>query len=464
MSANLTMPSEKNLLPALDTAGLFGHPRGITTLFFTELWERFSYYGMRAILVLYMVAPVSAGGLAFDVSKAAMIYGLYTMLVYMMSIPGGFISDRFLGARRSVLIGGIVIMIGHFTLALASVTTFFIGLILIILGTGLLKPNISTMLGSLYKPDDIRRDAGFSIFYMGINIGAALAPLICGFLAQSKIFREFLHVQGLEPQSSWHWGFAAAGIGMLLGLIQYICQRKRLAHVGNRPKKKIDLSSDKNEPLTITEWKRIGAIGVLFFFTILFWAIYEQGGSSLNLFADKLTRNEAFGFEYPSSWYQSLQAIYVILLAPLYAYLWVRLGDKQPSSPTKFALGLLLLGLGIAVMVPASLLAAQGKVSPFWLFAVYFLQVAGELCLSPVGLSTVTKLAPARLLGLMMGVWFLAASFGNLLAGLLAGFFKEDNINILVTMFGSMGAAAIIAAIILLLLRPFVCKLMSGVR
>ncbi len=465
------VPDEAPDLPeeTRGTSPFAGHPQGLSTLFFTEMWERFSYYGMRAILALYMVAPVTEGGLGFSTEKTGEIYGTYTMLVYMMSIPGGFIADRFLGARLSVLVGGIIIAVGHFTLAFKEIWFFYGGLILIVLGTGLLKPNISSMLGLMYKQGDIRRDAGFSIFYMGINIGAALAPIVCGFLAQGKEFRGMLKSWGLNPETSWHWGFAAAGVGMTFGLIHYWIQRKPLQKVGSRRHKPRQDATDKqqaapNEPLTKEEWKRLGAIAILFFFTMMFWAVYEQGGTSLNLFADKLVDNKIFGWEYPSSWLQSLQAVYVIAFAPLLSMLWIKLGDKQPSAPAKFSFGLFLLGLGIVLMVPASMLAAQGKISPLWLVVVYLLEVLGELCLSPVGLSTVTKLAPVRFVGITMGVWFLAASMGNKIAGHLGGMFKADDTQILVTLFGSMAGAVFLATLVLALLVPTVKKLMSGIK
>lgn len=462
---------EESILPetgiAYDTGGLGGHPKGLTTLFFTEMWERFSYYGMRAILVLYMVAEPAQGGLGFSMQKASLIYGAYTMLVYMMSIPGGFIADRYLGSRLSVLIGGAVIAIGHFCLAFPALEPFFLGLFLIVLGTGLLKPNISTMLGCFYSAKDPRRDAGFSIFYMGINIGAALSPLVCGFLAQSQEFKNWLSSIGLEPTSSWHWGFAAAGVGMCLGLTHFILQRQRLGDTGNSPAKRIKTDAEtktKDIPLTPDEWKRLGALGVLFFFTMLFWAVYEQGGSSLNLFADRLSKNEIFGWQFPSSWYQSLQAVFVILLAPFFSWLWVKLGKYEPSSPAKFAYGLFFLGTGIALMVPASLLAASGKVSPLWLTAVYFFQVTGELCLSPVGLSTVTKLAPAKIQAMTMGIWFLAASLGNMLAGYLGSFFDAHNSDSLVTLYGGTTLTVFVCFGLLVALTPTVRKLMVGVK
>lgn len=496
-------------------SGLFaGHPRGLPTLFFTEMWERFSYYGMRALLMLYMVAPPVEGGLGFANNKAGDIYGTYTMMVYMMAIPGGFIADKYIGRKLSILIGGIVIAIGHFTLAFANMFAFYSGLVLIILGTGMLKPNMSTLLGTLYGEGDHRRDAGFSIYYMGINIGATLAPLVCGYLAQSKEFKSVLISMHLDPNSSWHWGFAAAGVGMMFGLANFILCRDRLIGVGDRPKKGIDRvpgtdgqsatasnamgelerpgteevdpnselknkseihvtslgdsgsegNENKTGALSSTEWKRIGAIALLFCFNVLFWAIYEQGGSSLNLFADKLTDCRIFGWEFPSTWLQSAQAAFVIILAPMFSWLWIRLGDKDPSSPTKFAIGLTCLGIGIGLMVPASMLAQHGKVSPLWLTMCYLFQVIGEMCLSPVGLSTVTKLAPLRILSLTMGCWFLSNAVANFFAGKIGGEFNENNIGSLIQLFGSMTGAVAVAVVILILLIPTTKKLMSGVR
>ncbi len=440
-----------------------GHPPGLVNLFFTEMWERFSFYGMRALLILYMVAAVRDGGLGMSMGDASAIYGGYSMCVYLSSLPGGFVADRYLGARLSVLIGGIIIAIGHFSMAIPLLPFFYGGMVLIVIGTGLLKPNISTMLGLLYKEGDPRRDAGFSIFYMGINLGAALSPLVCGFLAQSDEFKKFLHSIGVAEHMSWHWGFAAAGVGMVFGLIQYLMQWKLLGDAGGRPKSVKGQEKQPIQPLTQVEKQRLTAIGILFLFSILFWGVYEQGGSSLNVFADRCTRTELFGWKFPSSWMQSLQAIFVIVLAPVFSMLWLRLGEKQPSSPAKFTWGLLLLGSGILLMVPASLMAASGKVSPLWLTVVFFLETAGELCLSPVGLSTVTKLAPVRYTSLTMGVWFIGMALGNLLAGILGGFFDETDTTRMTVLFGSMAAASILSAGVLAVLVPKVRKLMGNI-
>jgi POT family proton-dependent oligopeptide transporter len=478
-----------------DTSGIGGHPRGLTTLFFTEMWERFSYYGMRALLILYMTTAVAGGGLGFDVKTAAGIYGAYTGSVYLMSIPGGWFADNVLGTRRAVFVGGVIIALGHYSMAVPTTFTFFTGLVLVVLGTGLLKPNVSAIVGDLYSPEDQRRDAGFSIFYVGINIGASTAPLVTSFLGE-KI--------------DWHLGFGAAGVGMTLGLIQYVYGRERLAHVGHPPRQTREETRRKMAigvlfmaavsaavgvlffgPQAVVEnkmWIMVGAlvvflgwlflaflkpeekkpvavIVILFLFSIIFWACYEQAGSSFNLFARDFTNRFVFGREFPAGWYQAVPASAVVILAPVFAWLWLKMGDRQPSSPVKFSLGLLFVGLGAAVLASASLFTAGGvKVGPWWLVGVYVLHTIGEICLYPVGLSTTTKLAPQRLAGLMMGVWFLSISFGNFAAGIAAGYFEGGSQEALVGLFSKLAAVPIIAALVLLALTPFIKKLMGKVR
>ena len=496
------VPIETEPESPLDVGGIGGQPAGLTTLFMTEMWERFSYYGMRALLILFMTKAAADGGLGYDTKHAAGIYGTYTMSVYLLSILGGFIADNFIGARRAVLIGGIIIATGHYCMAFSSEATFFAGLVLISLGTGLLKPNISTMVGSLYSPTDARRDAGFSIFYMGINLGAFLSPLVTGYLAQSDGWKACLTSWGLDPVHSWHWGFAAAGVGMTFGLVCYLLQRARLAHVGHapsselaRPWGKLALVALASFALIVTmklsdeyhalvyalfalqiaavlffafrpdqDSKRIAAILIFFFAAEIFWAIFEQTGSTINLFADRLTRNEVFGRAFPSSWWQSMNSVWVILLAPCFAFLWIKLGTRQPSSPLKFTLGLFFVALSFVLMVPAAKLTADGRVGPIGLVAVFFLQTIGEMCLSPVGLSTMTKLAPPRLLGLVMGIWFLAAALGNKLAGVLAGDFKSDNAGELATFFWHQALWVGGATLVLFALVPWTRKLMCGVK
>ncbi len=488
-----------------DTGGIGGHPRGLTTLFLTEMWERFGYYGMRALLTLFMVAPIVKGGLEFSTRTAALVYGTYTMSVYMLSIPGGFIADNFLGARAAVLWGGIVIAAGYYTLAVHSPLAFYTGLVLVACGTGLLKPNISSMVGSLYGRDDDRRDGGFAIFYMGINVGAFFAPLLTGWLAQSEAFKSILADHSFDPARSWHWGFAAAGVGMTCGLIVYLFQRPRLAHVGHapapdapRPWGKLLLVfagaallfglvrlSDTDPrfewirygyvvvPLLAILWfgtrqdpsvKRFAAILVFSLAAVIFWAIFEQAGSTISLFGDQLTRLEIFGYAFPSAWYQSINSIWVISLSPVFAWLWVKLGDRQPSSPMKFTVGLVFLALSFLVMIPAARLTAEGKVSPLWIVAVFFLQTLGELCLSPVGLSTLTKLAPANFVGLVMGIWFLAAALGNKLAGVLASEFTATDPSALAAFFTKQTIWVAIAIVALLASVPWVKKLMGDVK
>jgi POT family proton-dependent oligopeptide transporter len=483
--------------------GFAGQPLGLSTLFFTEVWERFSYYGMRALLVLFIVAPIAGGGLGLGTMEAARIYGNYTMAVYMLSIPGGFIADRYLGAYRSVLIGGAVIACGHFTLAIPTVEAFYAGLALVALGTGLFKPNISAMTGGLYARDDERRDAGFSIFYMGVNLGAFFAPLVTGFLAQSSIFKDWLAAHGFDPAQSWHWGFAAAGVGMTLGLVIFVRRRELLAEVGRPPAEVTAtwtnsllviagtfavmgltvLSDDPRfqwlraflllVPAAAVVWfarnsgidsRRFAAVAVFFIASMLFWAVFEQAGISISLFGDQLTSKSLFGWSFPSAWYQALNALFVVLLAPIFVFAWLRLGPRQPSSPVKFVLGLAFLGLSFLLMVPAALLTAEGKVSPLWLVALFFLQTVGELFLSPIGLSIMTKLAPPGFVGLVLGVWFLAAAWGNKLAGILGGGYDGADPHGLAIFFLQQAVMLAVAALVLLALVPWVKRLMGGVR
>jgi proton-dependent oligopeptide transporter, POT family len=492
-----------------DTA-FFGHPRGLSTLFFTEMWERFSYYGMRALLVLFMTAAITEGGLGFDVAKAGAIYALYTSLVYLVSLPGGWIADRILGQRRAVLYGGIVIAAGHFSMAMPQLVTFYLGLALIVVGTGLLKPNISVMVGQLYSPADARRDAGFSIYYMGINIGAFVAPLVCGFLGENV---------------DWHLGFAAAGIGMVLGLLQYTIGGSYLGTAGAHPTATADERAEAKVMLlkgvvgvvaavgvlavlavtgavhlteerisngygvllfltvaglfgwlftrsywTAEERKQLYVVGVLFLAAAVFWSFFEQAGSSLNLFAAELTDRSVpawvplLGGEFPASWFQSLNPLFIIALAPLYAWLWVWLArrGREPSSPGKFVFGLVFLGLGFAILVGGAALAQQGvQVSPNWLVVTYLFHTIGELTLSPVGLSAMTRLAPARVVGLMMGVWFLASSVGNFMGGFLVRFYVTMELPVL---FGTMAAFAISMGLLLAVLVRPIRRMLAGER
>ena len=689
--ATATEPIPPRSAPTHDERSFFGHPRGLATLFFTEMWERFSYYGMRAILILFMTAAVAEGGLGFGADKAGPIYAMYTSLVYLATVPGGWFADNFLGQRRSVLYGGIVIMIGHILLAMHGLPTFFGGLTCIIFGTGLLKPNISVIVGQLYTQADRRRDSGFSIFYMGINLGAFSAPLICGWLAQSSKFKELLKGWNIDPVNSWHWGFAAAAVGMFFGLLQYVLTGRHLGSAGLRPtrpanpvvarsnKRTLGISvavvviaiigllvfdstakhlntirwestaaglivrgeaSGSAETIAINEGRpiavgdlpaaigegaaealrmkvfreelaagraegkltdvflrvskdsvkadqsalsdtprstvRIGEVSfstvnrrlkiigkpmeqpdlqvrladvapdeistgfpeevrslkapiarhtlenaiaaqrasgeltgqevkigglntgnihagftllllatvigfflklflagdwtraeraslttifVLFCGAAIFWGIFEQAGSTLTLFADRSTDNAIFGWEFPSSWWQSVNAILIVMLAPFFAWLWLALGKRNPSYPAKFGVGLLFAGLGFALLVGGATLSKGGAlVSPFWLLGVYLLHTIGELCLSPVGLSSMTKLAPARVLSLMMGVWFLAASVGNFLGGSVAGLYESFK---LPTLFSIVAASGVLMALVMFALVVPIKRLME---
>ncbi|WP_218080068.1 peptide MFS transporter [Anthocerotibacter panamensis] len=504
MQDSVTSPQTTTGTIASYETGFFGHPRGLATLFFTEFWERFSYYGMRALLILFMTAAADKGGLGYDTAKAGAIYGLYTAMVYLASLPGGWLADRLLGQRRAVLYGGVIIAAGHFSMAVKSEVTFFLGLLLIVLGTGLLKPNMSVMVGTLYPEGGARRDAGFSIFYMGINMGAFVAPLVCGYLGQNV---------------DWHLGFGLAGVGMVLGVVQYALGGKYLGEAGLYPSKAADAALQEQQnrqayqifyaglgalalllvlgttgivPIHVqtladvaggaivtiallyfgyvivsgglepTERKRIWVIGILFFFSATFWAGFEQAGSSLSLFAEKLTDLNVGGFAFPSSWLQSVNPILIIAMAPVFAWLWVALSRREPSLPAKFALGLILVGVGFLVIAGGSLLTAGGaKVSPLWLVMTYFFLTAGELCLSPVGLSAMTKLAPQRLVSQMMGLWFISVSLGNLMAGRVAGLFETLP---LPQLFGAVALTAAGAGLLLALFVKPIKALMGGVR
>jgi proton-dependent oligopeptide transporter, POT family len=386
-------------------------PPGLYLLFGVEMWERFSYYGMRAFLVLFLVS--GAGGFGWTKQQASHLYGWYTGLVYLTPLIGGYLADRFLGTHRAVVIGGGVIAAGHFCLAVPAQPTFFLGLLLIVIGTGFFKSNVSTMVGQLYRTGDRRRDAGFTIFYMGINTGATFGPVVCGYLAKSQRF-------------GWHWGFGAAGVGMVLGLVTYLVLKKRyLPGIGETPASLVSVSEREGRaPLSSDDMRAMAAIGILAFFNIFFWLAFEQAGSSMSFFAEERTRRELLGIDVLSPYFQSVNPIGIIVLAPVFAWIWTSLASRgrEPSTPVKFAMGLFLVGAGFVVMVAAARLSDDGvPVSPMWLIAAYSIHTCGELCLSPVGLSMVTKLAPARFASLMMGVWFLAFFFSDLFAGLLAG-------------------------------------------
>ncbi|MEY9877447.1 POT family proton-dependent oligopeptide transporter [Streptacidiphilus sp. MAP12-33] len=432
----------------------FGHPWGLATLFTTEMWERFSYYGMRALLVLYLTAPHSDGGLAFSKSSATAIYSVYVSMVYLLTLPGGWVADRVWGPKKTVAVAGVVIMTGHFLLALPATGSFFAGLVFIALGSGLLKANISTMVGHLYQgPTDPRRDGGFTVFYMGINVGAFFAPLVIGTVGQKV---------------NWHLGFALAGIGMGIGLAIYLFGMRTLSphsSIVATPLSEAERRSVLRKglfwlgmaavfygivggtghftlnwatiPLTIIglvfpAWTLLRIkrdrdlsplesrkmTGYIWFFVAaaVFWMIYDQGGSTLNIFAQDDTADSLLGVHFPSSWFQSLNPLYIMALGPVFAWMWQWLAakNKEPETSTKFAIGLILVGASFAVFLGALAAASGGtKVTPLWLCVVYLVQTVGELCLSPVGLSVTTKLAPEKYGSQMMGVWFLAVTAGD---------------------------------------------------
>lgn len=491
----------------------FGHPRGLATLFFTEMWERFSYYGMRALLLLFMVDKTH-GGMGLDDKTGGAIYGLYTMFVYLLALPGGWLADRFFGLRKSIFYGGCIIALGHFCLAFPFTETFFLGLLFIVMGTGLLKPTISSMVGELYAPSEqAKRDSGFSIFYMGINLGAFISPFITGYLGENV---------------NWHYGFAAAGVGMVLGLIQYKATEKYLGTSGLEPSRLADESLQARRERTIrnglivlglllatfvilastrvisidpvifanasgviilisvvvyfiyvfiaekldeSERKKVLAICIMFLSTTMFYAGYEGQGSSLNLFADRYTDMFVGKFEMPASWLQSAPPIFVLIFVPVFAWLWVWLAKRNlnPSTPVKTALGLIFMGVGYLVMMGASMIVIGGeKPLPTWLIFTYMFHTFGEICLYPIGLSAVTKLSPQRLVGQMMGVFFMALALGNLVAGLFAGQFDDESItanpNLLMDLFGLIVKIMLISGAVVLVFAKPIRKLMGNIR
>jgi POT family proton-dependent oligopeptide transporter len=389
-----------------------GHPTGLFILFFTELWERFSFYGMRAILVLYLTAETNAQfnpGLGWTSKEALALYGWYTMMVYFMGIFGGAIADNWLGQKKSVLVGGLLIILGQFALAVQGMAPFYTGLVLIVSGVGLLKPNISTMVGSLYKPGDARRDSGFTIFYIGINIGAVLAPIVVGYFGEKV---------------DWHLGFSLAGFGMILGQLVYVFGRKQLLGVGDLLKHSAEHSHLMNQPLTKIEKDRIMVMFISFLIVMVFWAAYEQAGGLMNLYArDKINR-VVMGYEIPASFFQSLHALYVVILGAPMAWFWVqwRKKGKESSSVFKMGVGSIIMSLGFVALMGAAYdvsESALNKAPVYWLFLSYFLHVVAELSISPIALSFITKLAPVKYASLMMGTYFAITGLGNKVAGML---------------------------------------------
>ena len=489
-------------LPA-DEKTVFGQPRALATLFFTEMWERFSYYGMRAILVLYLIAPPDGanppgGGLGFSDADAAAIYGTYVSLIYLLPLVGGWVADRLTGPRKAVLYGGLVIAAGHFVMAVPIEALFWSGLLLIAVGTGLLKPSVSAMVGGLYAPGDPRRDGGFSIFYMGINLGALIAPLIVGYIGEDI---------------NWHLGFAIAGVGMLIGLAQYMAGWRGLGQVGAQvpnpatPAERrragvqtlisvaviivvvgvalgvLGLSIGditviftvvvvaiavfyfwrlfRQPQLTPVDRDRLWAFLALFLAAVVFWAIYDQSGSTINEFVSKFTNMDVGAFAVPISWIQSINPVFIIIFAPIFAVMWTKLGQRAPSTPVKFAMAIFGVGLSFLLMVPAALQADNGEKSAlWWIVSVFLVQTWAELLLSPNGLSVTTKLAPQGLVSQMLAVWFLATAVGDAVGGQIvrlvsglgwAGYFI------------TCGVGTIILAGLFLLVVPRIKRLMEGV-
>jgi POT family proton-dependent oligopeptide transporter len=430
---------------------LFGHPVGLYILFFTEMWERFSYYGMRAILVLYLVAEATSGnpGLGWTNGDALSLYGTYTMLVYVASIPGGWIADKFLGQKQSVLVGGILLVLGHGILSVEQMWAFYTGLGLIIAGVGMLKPNISTMVGGLYKPGDIRRDKGFTIFYIGINVGAFLSSLIVGYVGE---------VYG------WHYGFGLAAIGMLLGLIQYIVGQKHLKYVGNNTNKSIDPEEQAamKRPLSKIEKDRMIVLFISFILVIVFWGAFEQAGGLMNIYASEKTNRMLMGWEVPASWFQSLNALFIIILGTSVAAYWAhrKLKGKISTSLFKMCIGLIIMGTGFFFMTGAAAqYNADGASAMYWLVLAYLFHTVGELCLSPVALSYITKLAPLKYASLMMGVYFAMTGFGNKVAGLLGE--SASNLGEY-TVFTGIAVFCVVFGLLVLLVRKKLESLTHG--
>ncbi|WHY34162.1 peptide MFS transporter [Cytobacillus firmus] len=493
--------NRQKIVESVPQKGFFGHPKGLFTLFFTEFWERFSYYGMRAILVFYMYYEVSKGGLGLDEPTALAIMSIYGSLVYMSGIIGGWMADRLLGTSRAVFYGGILIMLGHIALSIpGSLAMFFVSMVLIVLGTGLLKPNVSSVVGDIYSPEDNRRDAGFSIFYMGINLGGFLAPLIVGTVGMKYNF---------------HLGFAIAAVGMFFGLLVFIfTKKKNLGLAGTYISNPLSANEKKtvytriglgaviiailvavgiptglltfdsfialvgilgiglpiiyftmmyrSPKTTEVERSRIIAYIPLFIASVMFWAIQEQGSTILANYADKRTQLEFMGLDISPAWFQSLNPLFIIFFAPVFAWLWVKLGDRQPSVPQKFSLGLLFAGLSfIVILLPAYLGGTDSLVSPLWLVLSYFIVVLGELCLSPVGLSATTKLAPAAFSAQTMSLWFLSNAAAQAINAQIVKFYTPETE---MTYFGVIGASAILLSIILFLLSPKIQGFMKGVR
>lgn len=493
--------NRQKILSTVPQKGFFGHPKGLFTLFFTEFWERFSYYGMKAILVYYMYYEVSKGGLGLDQSTALAIVSIYGSLVYMSGIIGGWLADRIFGTSRAVFIGGILIMLGHIALAIpGNITFFFVSMVLIVLGTGLLKPNVSSVVGEIYSEEDSRRDSGFSIFYMGINLGGFVSPLIVG---------------AVQSNYGFHLGFACAAVGMFIGLVVFlVTKKKNLGLAGTfvanplspTEKKKVFsiiglaiiiiailcaiaiptgilnfetfigligilgiliptmyfIVMYRSPKTTKVERSRIIAYIPLFIASVMFWAIQEQGSTILATYADKRTQLDFAGIHISPAWFQSLNPLFIIVFAPVFAWLWMKLGKRQPSIPKKFSFGLLFAGISfLVILLPVYFGGSESLVNPLWLVLSYFIVVIGELCLSPVGLSATTKLAPAAFSAQTMSLWFLSNAAAQAINAQIVKFYTPATEMVY---FGIIGGASIVLSIILFILSPKIQSFMKGVH
>lgn len=444
---------------------IFGHPKGLFLLFTTEMWERFSYYGMRAFLVFYLSAKTMDGGIGWTQAEAISLYGTYTMLVYITPLFGGWLADNVFGQRKAIIIGGLLMAAGQFVLGTPhsfipgmEIDFLYAGLGLLIAGNGMFKPNISTMVGDLYKEGDHRRDGAYTIFYMGINLGAFLAPLIVGTIAE---------------KFAWQYGFVAAGIGMLFSVVlQVLFSNKYLGDIGvvpaaKRPGAQVQQENGKKVPLTKVEFDRIKVIFIMGVFTIVFWAGFEQAGGLMNIYAKEYTDRDVFGFEVPATWFQSVNALFIVIFAPFVASIWMKMGKNEPNSPIKFALGLFFLALGFVFMIGATLQQdgdINVKTSMLWLIMAYFFHTIGELCLSPIGLSMVTKLAPLRLASLMMGLWFAFTALANKVASFVGQFVGEgsEQVNNALAIFSGIAITAVISGLIMYFMSDMLVRWMHG--
>lgn len=476
------MANNSTIISQIEKQGtVFGHPKALFLLFFTEMWERFSYYGMRAILILYLTKKLFEGGLGMEPAEATLLYGYFTGLVYFTPLIGGWLADKYLGKRLAITIGGITMMVGQFVLfGINSMNGLYLGLFLLIIGNGFFKPNISTLVGGLYKDGDSRRDSAFSIFYMGINLGALLAPFVIGYFTDS-LFKT-TNLDGTIAYG-YRWGFLASGVGMLLGQIIFnTLGQKYLGDLGKKPVKEIksDITVETQETTSVNpqtgellskaqEKQRTSVIFILFAFAVFFWAGFEQAGSSLSLYTDKFINRSIGGFEIPTSWFQSVNPIFIVTLAPLFAMFWNSKLGKRLSTPVKMGVGMIILGLGFLFMLGAvaervangDVADEANKAALMWLIMTYLLHTIGELCVSPVGLSVVTKLSPPKLASILMAVWMLSSSVANFIGGYLASFVETMGAG---EVFTYICFFVILCGLLLILLNKVILKLMHGVK